>query len=584
MHTVIRDILTQQQITTVFQPIFDIKKQQVYGFEALSRGPQDAGLYNPEKMFEMASHCGYLYELDILCRQLAIRRFIEQDLPGLLFLNVNPLVLSNPKYPQSDSLKMVEQADLNPDRLVIEISEKSPIFSSILFPLALASLRNDGFKVSIDNLGSGYAGLKQWHDLQPDIVKIDRSLIEDCHQNIVKRELLRTIFTLGQATGVKVIAQGIQTAEEFEQLQTLGMRYAQGFFLAEPETTPKQQYPQLNIKTPVVSQPCNLDENQPLDDTIKQLVLSPVTCDISDKAGVIYKMLVSNPKIQCIPVLSNHKPVGLIARHQLMERFSDTYGHALFDSYSVDYFMDTEPMILEQTTTLDQASLFITQQDDEHFSQYFIITNNEKYLGLASSRELLRRITESKIENARYANPLTLLPGNVPIDREVDTLLTKNQPFVLAYVDIDHFKPFNDVYGYAKGDLVIKLLAQIIRSHCQNEDIFIGHIGGDDFIMLFKHGPFKAICEAVVMDFKRQTSQFFDPQHLRDQGYFATNRGGEKTKFPLMSLSIGVISPDSENCASHHEISLMASEAKKEAKKMVGQRVFYCRRSLPNRL
>lgn len=577
MHDIFREILTKQRIKTVFQPVFDIEKQLVVGFEALSRGPADSPLYAPAQLFEVATQCSYLYELEILCRELAIKRFAELKLPGLLFLNVNPMILTNPKYPQGETLKMVEQAGLDSDQIVIEVSEKFPIFSSGLLHQAVAKYRNYNFKMAIDNLGTGYAGLKQWSDLRPEMVKIDRSFIEDCHKDVVKREFLRTVFELGKSTNVKVIAQGIQTAAEFEMLRELGMIYGQGFFLATPKTRPATIFPLLDVKPPDAYQ------GSYIDGTIKQLVSSPVTCDASAKAGIIYKMLVSNPKIQCIPVLSNNKPVGLVLRHQLMERFSDTYGHALFDSHTIDYFMEDSPVILDQFTSLDQASLFITQRNDEHFSQYFVITANGNYLGLASSRELLRRITEGKIENARYANPLTLLPGNVPIDKEVDALLANQQPFHLAYVDIDHFKPFNDVYGYAKGDLVIELLAQVIRNHCHNKNIFVGHIGGDDFIILFKGTEFNECCERIVTDFKRQTRALFEPQHLKDRGYFATSRSGERTLFPLLGLSIGVISPDHRNCTSHHEISLMASEAKKEAKKMVGNRVFYCRRSRPSK-
>ncbi|MFT4927774.1 MAG: diguanylate cyclase (GGDEF)-like protein [Phenylobacterium sp.] len=583
MHDLFREILTPnkgQTIETLFQPIFDVENQQIVGFEALSRGPQGSPLYAPTALFEVANQFGVLYELDILCRQLAIQRFAEQQLPGLLFLNVNPMILANPKYPQGETLKLVEQHGLTNDQIVIEVSESFPIFSSGLLHQALEKYRNYDFKVAIDNLGSGYTGLKQWSDLRPQMVKIDRSFIADCHKDMVKREFLRTIFELGKSTNVKVIAQGVQSEQEFEQLLELGMVYAQGFFLASPKAQPASHidaYPALNIRKPERYQASYIGA------TIKQLVSSPVTCDVRSKAGIIYKMLVSNPKIQCIPVLENQRPVGLVCRHQLMERFSDTYGHALFDSHTIDYFMQTTPVILDQSTSLDQASLVLTQRNDENFSQYFIITDRQKYLGLASSRELLRRITEAKIENARYANPLTLLPGNVPIDREIDSLLASKQPFAVAYLDIDHFKPFNDVYGYGKGDLIIKLLADIVRAHCQSGHIFIGHIGGDDFIILFKNTPFKQICETIIVDFKRQTKQFFEPKDIDNRGYFACNRNGEKTLFPLVSLSIGVVSPDHQLCTSHHEVSLMASEAKKEAKKMVGDRVFYCRRSQPSR-
>jgi len=572
VHNLLQQILNHQQITTLFQPIFDVELQEIVGYEALSRGPQGSPLHAASTLFEVATQCGCLSQLELLTRNLAIERFAAQKLSGKLFLNVSPMLLTDPKHPHGELLKIVNKVGLSCDRVIIEISEQYPIFSSELLHQALARYRNYGFSVAIDDLGAGYAGLKEWSYLRPDIVKIDRYFVDGCNLDIVKREFLRTIFELGKATSTQVIAEGIECKEEFELLCELGMIYAQGFLLAKPAVVPTEVFPSIEVEKPTSYQHNNSAG------TIKQLASSSTTCDITEKIGTLYKILVANPKIQCIPVLQNQIPVGLVNRHQLMERFSDIYGHALLAGKSIDEFMDLKPVVLDQLTSLDQASLFITQRNDEEFSQYFIITAHDQYLGIASSRELLRRITEVKIENARYANPLTMLPGNVPIEKEIDYLLTQQQSFQLAYVDVDHFKPFNDVYGYAVGDLLLKLLAQIIRSNCRRNDIFVGHIGGDDFIILFKHGNSQAICENILADFKQQTLQFFDRTAIDNQGYLATSRNGEQLFFELVSLSIGVVSPDVCCFRSHVEISHQASEAKKQAKKIKGNSLFYCRR------
>jgi len=572
VHNLLQQILADKQITTVFQPIFDVELQKIVGYEALSRGPQGSALHAPSLLFEVATQCGCLYQLELLTRNLAIERFAAQKLSGKLFLNVSPMLLTNPKHPHGELLKIVNRVGLSCEQIIIEISEQYPIFSSELLHQALERYRNYGFTVAIDDLGAGYAGLKEWSYLRPDIVKIDRYFIDGCHLDIVKREFLRTIFELGKATSTKVIAEGIECKEEFELLCELGMVYAQGFFLAKPAATPTRIFPDIDVERPISYQQSNSAG------TVKQLVSLSITCDVSEKAGDLYKILVANPKIQCIPVLKDRVPVGLVARHQLMERFSDVYGHALLAGKNIGEFMDPSPVVFDQQQSLDQASLFITQRNDEEFSQYFIITADEKYLGIASSRELLRRITEVKIENARYANPLTMLPGNVPIEKEIDYLLAQQESFQLAYVDVDHFKPFNDVYGYAVGDLLLKLLAQIISSNCRRDDIFIGHIGGDDFIILFKCCDSQAVCNNILADFKQQTLQFFDQKAIEDQGYFATSRNGEKLFFELVSLSIGVVSPDVCCFKSHVEISQQASEAKKQAKKIKGNSLFYCRR------
>lgn len=575
MQQYLQQIINDKSIETLFQPVLNIAKSEIIGYEALSRGPKDSPLYTPQRLFDTALQTGYLYELEILCRKLAVKQFAKLDLPGYLFLNVNPMVLTNLNYPQSPTLKMLEKSGLDQDRVIIEISENYPIDSPGLLKTTVDRYRNYGFDICIDNLGSGSVGLHQWTELRPDWIKIDRSLVKNCYRDIVKKEFLRTVIDLGKATNVNIVAQGIEEKSEFDQLIELGLTHAQGFLFARPEAFPVKAFPKLAEVAPHMSHISSVDG------TLAQLVISTSTCNITAKAGQICKMLSSNQKIYCLPVLDGNKPVGMVMRHQLMEKFSDVYSHALFHSHGIAGFMEKNPLMLEDTTPLAQASLYITEQDDENFSRFFIVTHNGEYLGLASCRELLKRITASKIENARYANPLTLLPGNVPIDREIDYLLESKTPFQLAYVDIDHFKPFNDVFGYSKGDQMIILLSRVIRKCCGKADTFIGHIGGDDFIILFKNTNSQRILATILDEYSEQTLTFFGEAEIDNKGYTAINRNGEQTHFSLPSISIGVVTPDLYACTSHVEVSPMASEAKKQAKKLPGNQVFYCRRSHP---
>lgn len=578
MQELLHQIINEKGIETVFQPVFNVSEKRIIGYEALSRGPEGSPLYTPQRLFDTAIQCGYLYELEILCRKLAVKAFAKLRLPGYLFLNLNPMVLTNLNYPEGSTLRMLDKSGVDNQRVIIEISENYPIDSPGLLRTTLEKYRNYGFKVAIDNFGAGCYGLRQWSELKPDWIKIDRSFVENCFSDMVKKEFLRTIIELGKATNVNVIVQGVETLAEFDQLMALGMQNAQGFLLAKPEPYPHLGFPpNIQIKQPKQSV-CGINGN------IGQLVISTQTCDSKAKAGQVYKLFTAKPKLQCLPVLSDNKPVGVVMRHQFMEKFSDMYSHALFDGHSIDFFMEKEPLILDSETPLEQASVYITDRDDEDFSRYFMVTNNGEFIGLASCRELLRRITASKIENARYANPLTLLPGNVPIDREIDQLLEQQMPFQLAYIDIDHFKPFNDVFGYAKGDQLIILLSRIIMTQCKNTDTFIGHIGGDDFIVLFKNTPSEQICDNILTQFAHQSLQFFDDSDLANKGYTSINRNGEKTHYQLPSISIGVVTPDFNECCCHNDVSTMAGEAKKEAKKLPGNQVFYCRRSVPNYL
>jgi EAL domain-containing protein (putative c-di-GMP-specific phosphodiesterase class I) len=240
---ILLDIIESKAITTLFQPIFNVQKKTILGYEALTRGPDNTELYSPDKLFHYATQYDLLSELEILCRDNAITRFAKLKLNGKLFLNISPLVLLNKNHPQGETIKFVLQAGLTCDRIVIELSEKYPVPNNTMLSEALAKYRQFGFDVAIDDLGAGYSGLKLWSQLRPNIVKIDRYFVENCHQDSFKRKFLKAIFDLAQSANAQVVVEGIETIDEFELLQRLGMVYAQGFYLARPELVPTNEYP-----------------------------------------------------------------------------------------------------------------------------------------------------------------------------------------------------------------------------------------------------------------------------------------------------------------------------------------------------
>ncbi|WP_206483768.1 EAL domain-containing protein [Thalassotalea sp. G2M2-11] len=243
MYKTIENILKNKQVTTVFQPIFDINQQTILGYEALSRGPKDTCYYSPDILFQHATHCGLLSELEILCRDTAVNAFSRLALQGKLFLNISPLVILDNAHPQGETKRLVEAAGLDCQQIVIELSEKYPTPNEQMLSQALAKYSEFGFDVAIDDLGAGYSGLKLWSQLRPDLVKVDRYFVENCHQDSFKRKFLTAIFELANSANARVVFEGIECFAEFELLRQLGMVYAQGYYLAKPAHEPVRHYP-----------------------------------------------------------------------------------------------------------------------------------------------------------------------------------------------------------------------------------------------------------------------------------------------------------------------------------------------------
>jgi diguanylate cyclase (GGDEF)-like protein len=566
----IQSIISNKQITTVFQPIFDVENEAIIGYEALTRGPKSSPLHTPELLFQAAEAHNLQSELDLICRANAIYQFVELKLTGKLFINICLNVMLNKDHPYGETIKLVEHSGLSPQQVVIEISEKSPFPNSDILLKALNKYRQFGFDIAIDDIGAGYSGLKQWSYLRPDIVKIDRYFIDQCDQDVMKREFLKILFELGRISNAQIIAEGIETKEEFELLRELGMVYSQGFFLAKPSEEPTRTYPILDISTH--------SEKESRLGTVATLVKPSVTIKYDQSVNDAYDLFIQNPAIHAIPVLNKTEPLGMIYRNELMESYSDIYGRALFAKRLAMDIMFDKPIIIEQTMPLEQISALLTARENAEFTHPSIVINKGKYLGVVSPRDILKSITDSKLEKARYANPLTGLPGNVVIEKEIDYMLKKQQNFHLAYLDLNHFKPFNDIYGYAKGDLLLKALANCIMINTNNKRCFVGHIGGDDFVIIFKKNNVKTICTKILEGFAKQSLVFISQEHQMQQGYSALDRRGNEVFHPLVSLAIGVIQPDTTCYTSYHQIADLASKAKSEAKKHSGNNLFFCRR------
>jgi len=196
--------------------------------------------------------------------------------------------------------------------------------------------------------------------------------------------------------------------------------------------------------------------------------------------------------------------------------------------------------------------------------------------------DLLKKITELQIRNARYANPLTLLPGNVPIYEALDRLLTEGSRFAVAYCDLDHFKPFNDVYDYARGDQVIQKLAEVLSAHVDHRNDFVGHVGGDDFILIFTSNDWEARCEAILEQFEREIPAAYTVADREQGGIRSQDRSGNAVFYPLLTLSIGAVTPEPGSCQSHHDVAALATQAKRQAKRINGNALFIDRRTKPD--
>jgi len=226
----LRTSLRDRSVYVDYHPIVVTETREIFGYEALARGVMRS-LRSPEVMFDVAAEADLVWELSRLCRSRAIEGIETRLRPNeLLFLNVDPHDFNDPAFNEHE-VKY-------PTRVVIEITERTAIKDYPKFRERLKSFREKGFRFAVDDAGSGYAGLGSIANLEPDFIKLDISLINAIDTNFLKQNLVETMVRFANDHGAKVIAEGVEHAEEFNTVRDLGVHLVQGFFLHRPSTLP----------------------------------------------------------------------------------------------------------------------------------------------------------------------------------------------------------------------------------------------------------------------------------------------------------------------------------------------------------
>lgn len=577
----LHDILEHRKLNALFQPIINVQRGEIIGYEGLIRGPSDSPLHSPMNLFKTARAHGLSVQVEHLCRQVVLQRFAELKLPGKLFLNVSPEMLLQPQARRGETLGYIQQVGIHPERVIIELTENEPTYDYDLMREAVRHYRSMGFRIAIDDLGEGFSSLRLWSELRPEYVKIDMHFVQGINHDPVKLQFVRSIQEIAEQSGTLVIAEGIESEAELSLIHDLGIPCGQGYHIARPQSNPATTLDRDVVRIlsdegiPVYPQAHSVGHNTVT--ALKLLRIVPVAAP-SMSNNEVCDLFNDNPDLSTIPVVDNGQPLGLIARRDLVDRFARLYLRELYGRKRCTTFMDASPLVVDIGTSVQALSQMMVDGARHHLSNGFIITDQGRYLGMGTGHDLMREITQMQINAARYANPLTLLPGSVPVDEHISRLLHNNAHFTACYFDLDHFKPYNDVYGYRRGDDLIQLTGRLLAQHCDPNRDFIGHIGGDDFIVLFQSRDWETRCQAILAAFAQVSADCYQPDDRVRGGYESEDRRGQKVFHPLVSLSIGAVRIEPGQYVSHHQIATAATESKMQAKKMPGNSLFVERR------
>ena len=579
-------IIEQATLKILFQPVVAADSGTILGWEALSRGPEDSALHFPLVLFDVAASSGRLIELECIALKTALKRFKELNLPGQLFLNVSADAMLHSINQHRHISEELFRFGIPSSRIVIELTETRAAKDPLALERAITGLRSRGFVMAIDDLGEGFASLKRWAEMRPDFVKIDRHFINGLHKDPIKQQFIRSIVEMSKGLGCAVIGEGVEEVTDLLALRQAGVNLIQGYLVAHP-----LYYPQTVLRPAIqkvlndtqISTSATKKEQALRGSAIsaRNLAFVSVTASADMTCQSAIQLFSSETRLNAIPVLHEDKRViGLLRSNDVLRRGSEPFFTEVYGRRSCTVLMDAHPLVFDASATLRNMSEVVANLDDRHLVDGYIVTEDGRYVGSGKMTDLLKAVSDMQIITARYANPLTMLPGNVPIDEHIRECLAGQTNFAVAYFDLDYFKAFNDVYGYRAGDDVIQLAARILSAATDTELDFLGHIGGDDFVVVFKSTDWESKVQKIMQDFDLAVQGCFTADHLSARGFIAQNRQGIDIFHPLVSLSAGVVTVLPGTVESALELSSQLAETKKMAKKMPGSSYFVERRSL----
>lgn len=570
----VQEIMACGLLTTHFQPLGRLRDGEVFGHEALVRGPKGHALGTPDALFAAAHEQGVNFDLEVHCVKLALQNWAQQGMRGRLLVNLSASSLAAlMAHPVAHGiLGLVKELGLVTSRLVVELTEHERVDNLPRLQRAIAIIREHGAQLALDDFGDGRSSLRLWAELKPDYVKIDKYFAKDIATHPDKVQTITALKRIAETFGTQMVAEGLETPQELRVLRDLGIELGQGYLLGRPQAALADAL--LPAATDVI---CSREisvlpsktRSGRSDFTVGEIMLRVPSLQADATHKDAARCFQDDEALKAMAVVNDDgTPIGLVNRQSFYNQYSKPYFKELYGNRSCLLFANPQPMQLESHIGLDELTDVLTSEDQRYLTEGFIITKDGAYLGMGTGERLVRAVTELRIEAARHANPLTFLPGNIPLTLHISRLLNSGSAFVACYADLNHFKPFNDYYGYWRGDEMIRLLSNTLQAHCDVRRDFIGHVGGDDFVILFQSEDWHERIYAAVSVFNDKALTLYDEASRQQGGIEAEDRDGVMRFFPMTTLSAGVMQIPPGAFTRADMVASAAAAAKHKAKQM----------------
>lgn len=567
----LEEIIVQQAVYPVYQPIVSLQDGRILGYEGLSRVKKDGVFPNVEDMFKAAERTGRIWQLEQVCRKAVLQGIYEQQREfeagsRQLFLNVNPKVLHDTKFRVGFTGEYLRRFHIDTEKVVFEVTERESVENKRDFENAINHYKEQGYHIAIDDVGSGYAGLNLICSLMPHYIKLDMQLVHNIFQNPVQYAMVKGLVEFSVNSGILLIAEGIETKKELDMLIDLGVQYGQGYYLYRPSSLLQKERQELCKEIKEKNYKKHSKNYMGLGRYhIKNLISPGITVTPGTKVAVVQEYIIKNEDVLGVCVVEEGKVLGILTREKLMKQLSGRYGFSLNHNKTMLELAEKNFLKAEGESSVSSVARLAMEREADSLYDFIVVTDKERYAGIVTVRNLLKKATEIDMDAAKSANPLTGLPGNMVIDEKIRQCVEGKDSYTVYYLDLDNFKAFNDVYGFERGDEVILLLSEVLKKNIGEGD-FVGHIGGDDFVAIRYGKEEKDFAWKVRHQFEERAHRLYSEEDRRRGSILAKNRHGVMEQFPLVSVTIVSVSDKDGLQRTGKDVVEILAKYKKEEK------------------
>jgi diguanylate cyclase (GGDEF)-like protein len=541
----IREIIVPGEIRAALQPLVSLVDRTVFGYEALCRFTPREGLSNPDELFAGAALAGLKREVDAAC---LVAAFAEgpQITTATLFVNVAVETLVEGGDAGDRLARLADVAGIDPTRVVLEVSERTPVDDLTRLRRVVADLRKRGFRIAIDDAGAGHASMLVIAEVQPEFVKIDRLLIHGIDVSAARRALVVSLLSFGAHINGRVIAEGIENDEELQTLLSLGVQYGQGWHLGRPvmiapphnavgvvtvaaDWFSKQRVApfQLSVVEESGDRPARGDPatrgSRRGSAALPRALINAATALQSEHDPARILEVIAAQLQTVLPV----DGVYIYAADESQNRFVPVYATAreaearMAYSYSMDMGVNGwafklgapqyVPDVAAHTATITIPGTPVGEP--ESFLIIPLIAGDRRLGVLDCSRLGIDRFTSRDLEVAALfghtaaaawrnaelyrelseraiSDPLTGLLNSRWLrevgERELAQSLRTGQSLAILLLDLDRFKQINDSGGHGAGDLVLRRVGAALRGMIRAGDAAV-RLGGEEFLLLLRN-------------------------------------------------------------------------------------------------